>query len=81
VHRSPWSLAVKRLSIEVSDALHKQAKLIAMVQGQTLSSLVTDLLSAYLEEQAGGAAHPRRRMSDYPSTSSAPHPARSAVRS
>jgi len=46
---------VKRLSIEVSDCLHRQAKLAAVVQGQTLSSLVIALLIAYLEQQAGAA--------------------------
>jgi len=56
---------MKRLSIEVSDSLHKQAKLAALAEGKTLSSLVIELLNEYLREREGGAAHPRRRMSDY----------------
>ena len=50
---------MKRLSIEVSDCLHRQAKLAAVVQGQTLSSLVIALLIAYLEQEVG-AAYPMR---------------------
>jgi hypothetical protein len=42
---------MKRLSIEVSDCLHRQVKLAAVLQGQTLSSLVIALLIAYLEQQ------------------------------
>ena len=55
---------MKRLSIEVSDALHRQAKMAALAEGKTLSSFVIELLNAYLEQQAS-AAHPRRRTSDF----------------
>jgi len=69
---------MKRLSIEVSDALHRQAKLAALVEGQTLSSLVIELLIAYLEKQAG-AAHPRRRASDFQVSSPARHLPEAAI--
>jgi len=69
---------MKRLSIEVSDALHRQAKLAAIVEGQTLSSLVIELLNAYLEQQAG-AAHPRRRASDFQVSSPARHLPEAAI--
>jgi len=71
-------LAVKRLSIEVSDALHQRAKFAALTEGQTLSSLVIELLNGYLQARTGAApGHPRRRLSDYPMPSHA-HPERRA---
>jgi len=69
---------MKRLSIEVSDVLHRQAKLAALVEDQTLSSLVIQLLTAYLEQQAG-AAHLRRRASDFQGSSPAPRLRRAAI--
>jgi hypothetical protein len=69
---------MKRLSIEVSDALHRQAKLAAVEEGQTLSSLVIELLNAYLGKQAG-AAHPRRRASDFQVSSPAHHLPEAAI--
>lgn len=71
---------MKRLSIEVSDALHLQAKLAALVESHTLSSLVIDLLSGYLQERGGGAGQLRRRLSDYPAPSPSPRQARAAFR-
>ena len=62
---------MKRLSIEVSDALHKEAKLAAMVEGQTLSGLVIELLNLFLEERGVGA-QPRRRATDNQMTSPGP---------
>jgi len=69
---------MKRLSIEVSDVLHRQAKMAALVEGQTLSSLVIELLNAYLEKQAG-AACPRRRASDFQVSSPAHHLPEAAI--
>lgn len=69
---------MKRLSIEVSDSLHRQAKLAAIVQGQTLSSLVIELLNAYLEQRAG-ARHPMRRTSDFQGSSAAARVVDSAI--
>jgi len=48
------------------------------VEGQTLSSLVIELLNAYLEKQAG-AAHPRRRASDFQVSSPAPRLPEAAI--
>ena len=56
---------VKRLSIEVSDALHQQARLLALADGQTLTSLVIQLLNDHLAARSRVTAHPRRRLSDY----------------
>lgn len=57
--------AVKRLSIEISDSLHREAKLAAMMDGCTLSSLVIDLLDAHLKARRAAQPHPMRRMSDF----------------
>ena len=57
--------AVKRLSIEISDSLHREAKLAAMMDGSTLSSLVIDLLAAHLKARRAAQPHPMRRMSDF----------------
>jgi len=69
---------MKRLSVEVSDVLHRQAKLAALLEGQTLSSLVIQLLNAYLEQQAG-APHSRRRASDFQGSSPAPRVREAAI--
>jgi hypothetical protein len=50
------------------------------VEGQTLSSLVIDLLNGYLQERGGGDGQLRRRLSDYQSPSPSPRQARAAVR-
>jgi hypothetical protein len=70
---------MKRLSIEVSDALHRQAKLAALVEGKTLSSLVIDVLTDYLE-QGAAAAHPRRRASDFQDSAAASRLSQISVR-
>jgi len=62
---SSFCLAVKRLSIEISESLHREAKLAAMMDGHTLSSLVIDLLDAHLKARRAAQPHPMRRMSDF----------------
>lgn len=62
-------LAVKRLSIEISDSLHREAKLAAMLDGHTLSSLVIDLLDAHLKARRAAQPHPMRRLSDFNASS------------
>jgi len=62
---SSFCLTVKRLSIEISDSLHREAKLAAMMDGHTLSSLVIDLLDAHLKARRAAQPHPMRRMSDF----------------
>jgi hypothetical protein len=78
LHPFAWIVAVRRLSVEVSDALHRQAKLAALVEGQTLSSLVIDLLNGYLQECGGGVGQFGRCLSQAPSPS--PRQAREAIR-
>jgi len=56
---------MKRLSIEVSDDLHQQVRLLALAEGESLTSLVIRLLNDHLDARGRGTAHPRRRLSDY----------------
>ncbi|MFO7630387.1 MAG: hypothetical protein R6W06_12910 [Prochlorococcaceae cyanobacterium] len=45
---------MKRISIAISDQLHRDLKTLAVYQDETLTSLVTRLLKGYLElEQQG----------------------------
>ena len=56
---------MKRLNVEIPDAVHRELKLVAMHQDTTISALVNRLISEYLQSLVNQAGRPRRRMSDW----------------
>jgi hypothetical protein len=56
---------MKRLNVEIPDAVHRELKLVAMHQDTTISALVNHLVVDYLKTLAAQAGQPRRRTSDW----------------
>jgi len=56
---------MKRLNVELRDAVHRELKLVAMHQGTTISALVNQLVVSYLKSQNDQNGRPRRRKSDW----------------
>jgi predicted HicB family RNase H-like nuclease len=57
---------MKRLNVDLPEAVHRELKLVAMHQDISISALVNSLLVDYLQTLAEKAGQPRRRTSDWP---------------
>jgi hypothetical protein len=56
---------MKRLNVDIPDAVHRELKLVAMHQETTISALVNRLIVDYLKSLASANGIPRRRTSDW----------------
>lgn len=53
---------MKRISIAISDQLHRDLKTLAVYQDETLTSLVTRLLKGYLQVEQQSEEQPDSRL-------------------